>query len=68
MLLTLNMKAFKKPQSIASEIILKEGLYKFHLMKTFQLSAMVVIMHHSHLLTAPTLEMLLMSLKPYISN
>lgn len=42
MFLTLNMKTFKKPQCIALEIILKEGPYKFHLIKTFQLYAMVV--------------------------
>lgn len=32
---------FKK--AIALEIILKEGTYKFHLIKTFQLSAMVAL-------------------------
>lgn len=57
---------FKKV--IALEIILEEGKYKFHLIKPFQLSAMVVIIPHNYLLTAPTLEMLPTSLKPHITN
>jgi len=50
------MKACFLKKVTALEITLKEGTHKFHLIKPFKLSAMVVITHRSYLMTAPTLQ------------